>query len=317
MRDAELPAGVAVHTNEYEPGKPGIYLATFNRKKLTKVPVYYKDDKGGKFTTGKKVKGWITSIEIEHLKADGWQVSVTTGSYWSDSFNMRPFVDKLETLRSTDPDGPSGPLGTMVKALGNNAYGKTLEQLWGNEFVFAKERPEGYDLFDPKDPDAAFIYARIRKTFPKKYHLPQIGVFITAHVRCVVRNAAMVEEAAFLYADTDCLAFSKPAPHIEIHPTRYGAWKQESAGDEYIIIGKKAYWSKDGAKAKGLVIKNLTKDDYILWKKGKIPVQVQIQRQNLLKFLAGHDMFATQERHGTDTDKSKTVKVLHGQFYPA
>ena len=317
MRDAKLPAGQAVHTNTYEQGKPGVYIAVISRKKITKIPFYYKDEKGGKFTSGKKARCWITSIEADHLLADGWSVIVETGFYWTDDFNMSPLVDKLETLRSTDKDGPSGPLGTMVKALGNNAYGKTLEQLWGNEFVFAKERPEGYDLFDTFDPEASFIFARIRKTFAKKYHLPQIGIFITAHVRCVVRATAMIQEGTFLYADTDCIAFSKPAPHIDIHPTRYGSWKRESDGDEYIIIGKKAYWSKDGAKAKGLVIKGLTKDDYILWKLGKIPVQVQLQRQNLLKYLAGRAMFAPLERKGTNVSLSKTVKVLYGQFYPA
>lgn len=318
MRDAELPCGEVTHTNIYEKDKPGIYSVVISNKKETKVPFYYKVDNIGKFTTGKKAKCWITTIEIEHLKATGWDVEVITGYCWQNSFNMKSLVDKLEVLRSTDKDGPSGPLGTMVKALGNNAYGKTLEQIWGNDFVFAKERPEGYDLYDSFDPDAKYIFARQRQTFPKKYHLPQIGIFITAHVRCVVRNAALQAESDFLYADTDCVAFKKEVKHLVIHKTKYGAWKAESAGDEYIIIGKKAYWSSDGStKAKGLIVKGLKKDDYLGWRSGKIPVQVQTQRQNILKFLGGESMFKEMERRGTNVDKLKNVKVIHGYFIPA
>lgn len=318
MRDAALPCGDVVHVINYEKDKPGIYSVEIQRKKKTKVPFYYKDEKGkGKFTIGTKAKCWLTSIEIEHLKKDGWNVNVITGYYWRESFNMKPFVDKLEKLRSTDKDGPSGPLGTMVKALGNNAYGKTLEQIWGDEFIFAKEKPEGYTLYDSMDPDARYIFAKERQSFPKKYHAPQIGVFITAHVRCIVREAAMQQEQYFLYADTDCIAFSKPVNHLEIHKTKYGAWKQESAGDLYIIIGKKAYWSADGStKAKGLIVKDLKKEDYLDWLKGKLPVQVQTQRQNILKFLGGNAMFRTLKRKGTDVSKLASTKVLYGEFIP-
>ena len=317
MRDAVLPCGDVVHTNFYEVGKAGIYLVELERKRKCKVPFYYKDEKCGRFTTGKKAICWVTSIEIEHLKSDGWDVEIKTGYYWIAGFNMEPFVNKLEKLRSTDKDGPSGPLGTLVKALGNNAYGKTLEQIWGDEFIFSKECPEGYTLYDGTDSGSKYIFAKERTSFPKKYHVPQIGVFITAHVRCQVREAAMVMEDDFLYADTDCIAFTKKARHLHLDPTRYGSWKVESAGELYIIIGKKVMYSEDGtAKAKGLIVRDLKKADYEDWLMGKIPVQVQTQRQNILKFLGGCDMFKILKRHGTDVSKLKNVKVLHGEFIP-
>jgi hypothetical protein len=318
MRDAKLPCGDVVHTNDYEENKPGIYSVQISKKKKTKVPFYYKDQEGtGKFTTGTNAKCWLTTIEIEHLKTDGWNVEVITGYYWSESFNMERFVNKLEKLRSTDKDGPSGPLGTMVKALGNNAYGKTLEQLWDNEFILAKEKPEGYELFDSFDPHAKYIFARERKSFDKKYHLPQIGAFITAHVRCVVRESAVYDEDNFLYADTDCIAFSRKARHLHLDPTRYGSWKVENAGDTFIIIGKKAYWCEDGTtKAKGMMVKHLTKQHYDDWLKGIVPEQDQLQRQNILKFLSGRAMFNTLKRKGTNVSKLKNVKVEHGDFIP-
>lgn len=318
MRDAHLPSGDCATTSEYIDGQPGIYYCTFSRKKLRKVPFYYKQEKQGLFTIGKKpVSAWLTSIEIEHLKKDEWQVKIDGGYVWESSFNMKHFVDRLEKLRGTDPEGPSGPLGTMVKSIGNNAYGKTLEQVWGQEFVFSKERPDGYDLYDSFNPEAYFIFSRDRKSFPKKYHLPQIGIFVTAHVRCVVREAAIKEEDHFLYADTDCVMFSKPAKHLEVHKTKYGAWKQESDGYTIIVVGKKMYHAPDGSKAKGLIVKKLEKSDYLSWLKGKLPIQIQVQRQNIISFLGGKDMFKNLTRKGTDVNLSKTVKFLEGYFVPA
>lgn len=318
MRDAALPCGDVVHINGYQEGKPGIYQAQISTVKKTKVPFYYKDEKGvGKFNVGTPITCWLTSIEIEHLKQDGWQVKVITGYYWNESFNMKYLVDKLETLRSTDKDGPNGPLGSMIKALGCNAYGKTLEQIWGDEFIFSKKQPDGFTLYDPYDPSMKYVYARTRDSIPKKYHIPQIGVFITAHVRCIVRDAAKYAEDSFLYADTDCVAFTKKAHHLHLDNTRYGSWKVESAGEEYIIIGKKVmYRENGGAVAKGLVVKNLTKQDFVDWKAGKIPVQEQIQRQNFLKVVSGHAMFKLLRRTGTDVSKLKNVKVLYGDFIP-
>lgn len=319
LRDADLPSGNCVETNYFNEEMPGIYDVEIKRHIKTKVPFYYKDEKNlGLFSDGlNSVRTWLTSIEIKHLKTDNWSVEIYSGYYFTQKFNMKNFVDNLETLRSTDKDGPSGPLGTMVKAIGNNAYGKTLEQLFGIDFIFSVDQPETYIKFDPFNDDAMYIYARARTPFIKKYHQPQIGVFVTAHNRCVLREAAIKEEEYFLYADTDCLNFSKSVEHLEINPTKYGAWKQEAAGENYIIIAKKVYHDENGTcKAKGLLVKNLNKQVYVDWLAGKIPTQIQVQRQNILKFLGGHDMFAKLERSGTDITKSKTVQCVNGYFLP-
>ena len=235
---------------------------------------------------------------------------------WSESFNFADVVNRLERLRSTDPQGPSGPLGTMVKALGNNAYGKTLEQLKGLEIILAREAPDGVDLYDPMDECSAFVFSRSRPAFRKKYHLPQIGVFITAHVRCKVRSAALLNPRAFLTADTDCVAFSEPV-ELDRDKTRYGAWKIEAEGIPYIIVGKKIYYGSDGTvKAKGLHTRDLTKADFENWNGKGAPIQTQLQRNNFLKFISGHDMFRTLERSGTDFSKSKVYGVKDGQYIP-
>ena len=318
MRDAALPAGQAVLTQDYEPSLPGVYEVTISRKRKSKIPFYYKDAKNtGRFTLGdEQVKCWITSIEWEHLKNDSWNIETHTGFYWRSSFNFSGVVTVLECLRRNAPGGPSGPLGSMVKAIGNNAYGKTLETLNGLELILARECPEGYQVYDPINIENQNVFCRTKETFTKPYHLPQIGVFVTSHVRCVVRNAALLAPAAFLYADTDCVVFSEPVS-LPIHKSRYGDWKIEAEGTFYRIIGKKIYFGSDGAtKAKGLRTKELKEADYIKWIETQ-PKQIQTQRQNFLKFINGNDMFKNQERAGTDVKKSKIYSVKeNGRYIP-
>ena len=317
MRDAALPAGICEKTEKFWNDVPGIYEVTFFRKQKSKIPFYYKieTDNIGRFSLGEKpITTWLTSIEIKHLLKQGWAVTVHYGYAWDDSFNFAPIVERLEKLRLSDPQGPSGPLGTMVKAIGNNAYGKTLERLNGLDLVLARECPKGFDVLNPFDDDS-MIFVRTHKAFYKNYHLPQVGIFVTAHVRCQVRDAALKAPDHFLYADTDCVVFSKPVK-LDIHPTRYGAWKVEAEGVPYIIIGKKIYYGDDGStKAKGLRTKELTKDNYLTWL-NKLPEQEQVQRQNFLKFIAGESMFKMQKRTGTDVKQSKIYGVKNGEYIP-
>jgi hypothetical protein len=319
MRDAPLPCGEVTHTRKYVPEQSAIYQCEFSRAKSSQVPFYYKveNDGIGRFTLGDKpVSTWLTSIEVDHLRRDGWNVKVIQGFCWAESFNFKATIDKLEQLRSTDSSGPSGPLGTMVKAIGNNAYGKTLELLNGVELIIAQECPDGYDVYDPFDSEYAMIYSRSRIPFRKKYHVPQIGVFVTAYVRCFVRSTAMLAPSHFIYADTDCVVFSKPVK-LPIHKTRYGDWKVEAEGIPYIIIGKKIYYGDDGStKAKGLRTKELSKPDYEKWLREQ-PKQTQVQRQNFLKFLSGNAMFKNQDRKGTDVEKSKVYKLKSGRYVPS
>ena len=316
MRDAALPCGEVTETERYIKGLPGIYSVSFKRSRPSKIPFYYKRESEGRFTLGgDPVTTWLTSIEIEHLRADKWEVQVYDGFYWENSFNFAAVVGNLELLRRSDPGGPGGPLGTMVKAIGNNAYGKTLEMLNGMELLIARECPPGWDVYDPFNDLDVPIFSRTRAPYYKNYHLPQIGVFVTAHVRCIIRETALRNADAFLYADTDCVCFSKPM-QLDIDKTRYGAWKIEAEGVPYIIIGKKVYFGDDGAvKAKGLQTKKLSRADYAKWLIEQ-PSQNQVQRQNFLKFLSGSAMFKDQERRGTNVENSQVYGVKKGRYVP-
>ncbi len=328
MRDERLPAGFVTSSTGWSEDFPGVYEVSISRARPSPVPFYFKPSTDsdsfscgpGEFTTGKYARRmWLTSTEIFHLLRDNWDVEYIRGYHWRDSFTFAGTVNRLETLRRSDPEGPSGPLGTMVKAIGNNAYGKTLEKPNGEEFIIANECPPGYDLYDPFDPLAENVFSRHSLALTKRHHLPQIGIFVTAHVRCKVREVALKAPGRFLYADTDCVVFSEDMSHsIDIDPARYGAWKEEAAGEQYLILGKKIYHGQDGTlKAKGLHTRQLTADDFDTWLDGTPPKQVQIQRNNLLKFLAGRDMFRSSSRHGTDVGNSKVYLIdEHRIFQP-
>ena len=321
MRDAELPCGSCIRTERFQQDKPGVYLATFSREKRTPIPFYYRDEETneGRFSNGREVRTWLLSTEIDHLREDDWSVDVHRGFYWQASFNMAEMVNELEKLRYTDTDGPSGALGTIVKALGNTGYGKTLEQLGGIDLVMAKSQPQGYAPYMPEEHGLENVYFRFGETFPRVYHQPQLGDFITGHVRIVVRNGAIVSPKHFLYADTDCLAFSKRVDHLPLDPRKYGLWKQETDGSEYIMITKKVYYGEDEEitkHAKGLHVRELKKEDFEEWFKGKPPTQQQLQRVNFVKFIGGRDMFAWQTRSGTDPTKSKQARLVDREFIP-
>ena len=199
----------------------------------------------------------------------------------------------------------------MMKYIGNNSYGKTVEQLDGMELVMAAEQPEGFSPYpvDEEADDAMnFIWYKFGTPMMREYHQPQIGAFITADVRMRLRRAAIQDPEAFLYADTDAVTFFRPVT-LDIDPGRYGAWKIEEAGTEYIIAAKKVYASVDGKTkhAKGMTVKYLTTEDYEKWLAGVPPIQTQIQRQNFVKVLAGYDMFVELVKTGEKMKRSRAA----------
>lgn len=320
MREAKLPAGGALHLKKAPPPGCRIYIARlFATNPRNRIPFYHRAlDENGRlrsvFALQEIRETWLTSIEVDQLRAEGWQIAIHESHCWAGpGFSLTEYVDKLETLRTTCEGGPSGPVGTMVKATGNHSYGKTVEQIEPLEYVLAAECPDDCLPFygDGADP-IEHIYYRIdddRK--PKAYHQPHIGAWITAQVRMVVRRAALIDPDAWLYADTDCVIFSRDvSADLDIDPKRYGAWKIEEQGTIYEIIAKKVYAEVGGEKpkrsAKGLNVKRLTPDDFARWYEGTAPVQDQIQINNFLSVMHGADMYRAQRREGTRVESATT-----------
>ena len=310
MRDAALPAGRAYHmegASKY--AKAAIYRVTATHRKNV-VPFYWKDDnEKARFTHDAIGPTWITSIERDQLKVEGWKIETGEAWAWDSHFSMTTLVNELEFLRYSDPEGPGGPLGTICKNLGNNAFGKTLERLEGVEIVLANECPEAFTEYQPDEDKLRHVFCKLGEPTHRDYHKPQIGAFITAYVRMVVRRAALLAPDAFLYADTDCVVFSHPV-ELPIDPKKYGLWKIEVAGEDYRLITKKVYADFAGTvkHAKGLVVSKLTAADFEKWYAGEPPRQTQIQRVNWLRVMTGGTMFAERVKVG---EKKVTKSTPH------
>jgi hypothetical protein len=308
MREADLPAGDCRRIKgESVYSKCYVARVTALNSKNT-IPFYCRADVAGRvksvFATTKIENSWLTSSEVKQLRAEGWAITVHESWVWYDQFNMREYVDSLEHMRMNAPGGPSGAVGTMIKGIGNNSYGKTLEQLEPLELVLSHDKPPGYaDYYGDENPGIVpYVWCRLIETPMKNYHQPQIGAFITAYVRMQVRRAALLNPSAFLYADTDCVIFSEDmTKQLDIDARRYGAFKLEESGAEYLLVAKKVYASADFSTkhSKGLNVKSLSFDDFVNWYEGRIPEQQQAQRQNFVKFVKGSDMFVNRKRKGT------------------
>jgi hypothetical protein len=302
MREAWLPDGNAHPVRQYWGRYPGIYRVIASNSK-NKIPFYYTDSDGDRIFGMREItETWLTSIEVQQLQAERWKLTVYEGYLFDGRFKMTEYVDKLEHIRMNADGGPSGAVGTMMKSIGNNSYGKTVEQLDGVEYVIATECPVEYAPFIVSDDAHQDLPVWVKKGEPqiKEYHKPQIGAFITAEVRMKLRRAALLDPDAWLYSDTDCNMYSREPKGLDIDVSRYGAWKIECEGEHYRVITKKVA-KVDGSEkhAKGMNIKKLSADDFERWSRGEEPTQKQLHKNNLMKVLAGADMYVERIRRGT------------------
>lgn len=320
MRETSLPAGDALHTSNGIHRYAEVFIARITATHaLNTIPFYCREEICGRikstFSMNLIRDSWITSTEYAQLKSEGWKITVKESYCFTEKFSMREYIDKLEVLRSTCEGGPGGPSGTMIKGVGNHSYGKTVEVLEPIQYVLAAAPPQGYaplhsDESDSPDPLDHLYFQNIppEKVRAKEYHQPHIGAFITAHVRMVVRRAALISPETWLYADTDCVVFSSDVTkQLDIDPKRYGAWKIEEQGTEFQIIAKKVYANLATGKgsAKGMNVRRLTLTDFDDWYHAKPPIQKQVQRNNFLKVMNGSEMYRDQTRTGTRVEITK------------
>ena len=108
-----------------------------------------------------------------------------------------PAVNRLESLRVP---APKSAQGIIMKCIGNNSYGKTVERLEGVDMLLAPTKPEGYSEYPTAhDDDETFahVWFRFAKPLTREFHQPQLGAFITAHVRMVLRRAILLAPDAW------------------------------------------------------------------------------------------------------------------------
>ena len=311
MRDCRLPCGSMLWDRFGPEDTSGAYMVRVSaHNPRNTVPFYVKrlDELGrvrAAYARTVIEDSWITSDEYRQLIAEGWELEPLEHWAFARTFTMRAFVDKCEQLRQRAPGGPSGPVGRLVKAIGNTAYGKTGESADGIEWCLAAERPEGWlDWYEGDDAEPIeHVYWRTTEPRPKPHQQPQLAAWITAWVRMQVRRAALVAPDAWLYADTDCVIFSRDVGELlEVHPTRYGAWKVESAGERHRIILPKVYQGPKGIKARGMDAYQITGEHFERWMAGEAPRQTQVQLRNFLDVMRGAEMYRAVTRRGSALD---------------
>lgn len=308
MRDCSMPCGSMLHDKFGPEDLSGAYMVKISAIKADNiVPFYVKStDAHGRIraTYARTVMRdvWVTSDEYRQLISENWEIEESEHWAWARTFTMGDFVNCLEDLRAQAPGGPQGPTGRMIKSIGTNCYGKTAEQPDGIEYCLSVECPPGYlPWYEGDDGDPIeHVFWRPQESRPKPHHKPQIAAFITAHVRMVLRRAALLDPQAWLYADTDCVMFSRDmAGLMDIHPTRYGAWKVESEGEMHRIIMPKVYQSARKVAARGMNAQTLTGEHFEKWFDGQAPNQTQIQLRNFLDVMRGAEMYRAINRRGS------------------
>lgn len=299
MRESFLPAGKILACNGFHKyARCAVYHVRAEKRGNT-IPFYLRDMAGKSEFALERFEGWITSTEYEQLRAEKWALEFIAGYFWDDYFTMKSYVDTLENLRVNAPGGPKSAQGEMVKAIGNNSYGKTVEELSSLEIVLSKQCPDGFAPYQDETDLFKHLWFKFSAPGIRAYHQPHLGAFITARVRMVVRRAILCDPDAWLYADTDCVIFTRSVA-LDFSATRYGAWKIEAEGEHYRIITKKVYANHGATEkhAKGVNINKLNDKDFIDWFNGVAPRQKQVQRSNLLSTMTGADMFFEREKVG-------------------
>ncbi len=313
MRDCLMPCGSMMHGKYSIDPSIDTYMMRIDAwappGPSSNVPVYVKtEDSLGRirstYARGTIRGAWVTSDEHRQLIDEGWTIEPIEWWAWSANFRMKDFVNRLELLRATAPGGPQGAQGRMIKAIGTTAYGKTAEKLDGIEYALSAECPPDFlpwyadDDAEPID----HVYWRFDPdSKPRPHHQPQIAAFITAYVRMIMRRAILLDPSSWLYADTDCLMFSRDMTQsLDTDPLRYGAWKIEESGAEYSIIDRKVYVSADGRKkaARGMDVRALTGEHFEGWFDGHAPRQDQLQLTNFLDVMRGAEMYVQRSRRG-------------------
>lgn len=322
MRETALPCGFCCGARTFSKTQPGVYVVDIERTQKKPHPFYCRrvsDDPriDGEAVEcyGEKITTVITSDEYRYLIQDGWTVAIVRGWIWTASFTMRGMIDDLEALRASCAGGPSGAIGSMIKAIGNNSYGKTGEVVPNEKYTFAATPPTATaQLLAPHDPTMRYFWFEIvdGEERRKRYHRSQIAMFITASVRVKLLYAIDGAPADFLKADTDSVTFCCPIAHLPISASQYGAWKEEYAGAPVLILGKKTYGVRlpiagEGPTnfsytVKGLRVKEIRYGDFRRWyDTGTPPEQMQIQTQSIKRGLGVQaSMYRAQLRHGTN-----------------
>ena len=169
---------------------------------------------------------YLTNVDFE-LMQEQYDVDVLAvlGTYLfrarSDFFI--DYVDKWRTIKETS----TGAQRTLAKLHLNSLYGK---------FASSTDATGKFPYLD-----GDVVKLALGPECEKKPVYTPMGVFITAYARAHTIRAAQEHYGQFCYADTDSLHMIGEAHGLEIHPTKFGAWKHEGRFERAIYLRPKQY----------------------------------------------------------------------------
>lgn len=174
----------------------------------------------------------LTNVDLEILMT---QYDVTVFSYnggymfeqATGLFNQ--YIDYWMHIKETT----TGGMRQLAKLMLNSLYGK-----------FATNPDVTPKLPYLKD-DGSVGYMLGKKDTRDPVYTP-MGCFITAWARYKTITAAQSVYDRFMYCDTDSIHLlgTDPAPGLDVHPTRLGAWKHESNFSQAKYIRAKTYMER-------------------------------------------------------------------------
>lgn len=158
---------------------------------------------------------------------------ILDGCYFSAVYGvMKEYIDKYREIKEVS----TGAKREEAKLFSNNLYGK-----------FASNTDSSFKYAYIKE-DGNLSFMRIEENDKTPGYIP-IGSAITGYardytIRTAQKNYYGKNKRGFIYADTDsihCDLQPEELKGIEVHPTKYGAWKLESSWDVAIFARQKTY----------------------------------------------------------------------------
>lgn len=121
---------------------------------------------------------------------------------------------------------------------------RQIAKLFSNNFYgdFAKNTDSSYKIPYLKD-DGVMSFVTIDENNKKPGYIA-IGSAVTSYARDFTIRHAQENYDIFCYSDTDSIKTEGEASGLEIHDTKYGAWKLEGIASEAIFVRQKTYAEK-------------------------------------------------------------------------
>jgi hypothetical protein len=337
MGTHSFPVRAPFKTGEYQPGFLGMYrvLATVPESVYRTIgfnPIPRRTANGLVWSSG-TFEAVLSSIELDYAIKVGCTFEVIEGYYWTKGEPVfKDFVEKCQALEVKD----NGIYKPAIKLLRNSAYGKFGSKTTHTSVLFSTTIPQGSNYIPMTNEVTGELIPDVyigEESTDADYIMPHWAAFITAWERVYlfeIMEEAYKRGAHNLYCDTDSI---KGDAHIILQMVEdgtipvgkeYGKFKVEEICDEFILIGPKTYYGRDGdgkeiKKAKGVPKQLLKRGVYIDALENNRKQMIFDSVQSVMRLIKqnGGTLPLKRKRTLTDITNSSAWEINeHGEIYP-